>query len=47
MVISISDPSMIGLMMTVLLVTFGKVLYHYITVNKDDLKEDKKERTDG
>ena len=46
MVISISDPSMIGIMMTVLLVTFGKVIYHYITINKDDLK-DKKERKDG
>ncbi len=47
MVISISDPSMIGLMMTALLITFGKVIYHYITVYKDDLKEDKKEHKDG
>lgn len=47
MVISISDPSMIGLMMTALLITFGKVIYHYISINKDDLKEEKKERADG
>ena len=47
MVISINDPSLIGILMTVVLVTFGKVLYHYITINKDELKEDKKEQTNG
>ena len=46
MIVSISDPSLIAGMMTLLLITFGKVIYHYITINKDDLK-DKKERKDG
>lgn len=45
MVISITNPSMIGLMMMALLLAFAKVLYHYITVFKDDTKE--KEREDG
>ena len=45
MIISISDPCVIAMLMAVVIISFGKLIHHYITAFKDE--DEKKEKADG